>query len=149
MKTVGLQALKNPETRKYILKLLGRELAREVRAMSSCRANSILKSQDPKHLKEFTWHMLDKELSIYAPLLRHLLHSATTTRVPRSNTDAVLGMCAAIVLNHRNPKMNLVQKMNSLIMYAGHCSKKVSIVFCVLQYRPYSDVDVRSGLSIT
>ena len=63
---------------------------------------------------------------MYAPLLRHLLYSATTTRVSRSNTDAVVGMCAAIVLNHGNPKMNLVQRMNSLIVYAWHCSKKVS-----------------------
>ena len=63
---------------------------------------------------------------MYAPLLRHLLHSEATTRGPRSNIDAVVGMCAAIVLNHRNPMMNLVQRMNSLIVYAGHGSKKVS-----------------------
>ncbi len=71
MKAVGLQALKDPETRKHILKLLGREMTREVKTMSSCKVNSILKSQDRKLLKEFTWNMLDKELSTHAPLLRH------------------------------------------------------------------------------
>ncbi len=130
MKTVALQTLKDPESRKYVLKLLGVELTKEVRAMTSCRVNSILKSQDPKILKEFGWCMLDKELSMHAPVLKYLLRSATTTRVPRSNTDAIVGMCAAIILNHRNPNMNLIQKMNSLIMYAGYCSKKVSSCVC-------------------
>ncbi len=127
MKTVALQTLKDSESRKYVLKLLGVELTKEVRAMTSC---TILKSQDPKILKEFGWCMLDKELSMHAPVLKYLLRSATTTRVPRSNTDAIVGMCAAILLNHRNPNMNLIQKMNSLIMYAGHCSKKVSSYVC-------------------
>ncbi len=97
-------------------------MTREVKTMSSCKVNSILKkSQDRKLLKEFTWNMLDKELSTHAPLLRHFLLSARSTRVPRSNTNAVVGICAEIILSHRNKSMSLVQKINSIIMYAGHC----------------------------
>ena len=41
------------------------------------------------------------------------------------NTKTVVGVCAAIILKHRQPKMNLLQKIISLILYAGHASKKV------------------------
>ena len=93
--------------------------------MASDRVSSILQSQNPDHLKEFNWDMLYRELTMFAPLLKSLLFSATKTRVARSNTNAVVGMCAAIMINHRNLKMNLVQKINSLILYAGHASKQV------------------------
>ena len=127
-KTLAQEALKDPATRKYITEMLGKELAQEVKAMASDGANSILQSQDSDHLKDFNWNMLLSELSKYAPLLNSFLSSATTTKTPRPNTDAVIGMCAAILLHNRNRKLNLVQKIHSLILYAGHTSKKV---YCI------------------
>lgn len=44
------------------------------------------------------------------------------------HTNAAIGMCAAILLNHVNVKMNLVQKINSLILYAGHSSKSRLVI---------------------
>ncbi|XP_064384807.1 uncharacterized protein LOC135333715 isoform X2 [Halichondria panicea] len=124
-KKVAMEALKDPTTRKYLLKMVGIELAKEVKCMSSESANSILQSQNPDDLRQFSWEMLLNELSMFAPVLRQLLDLATNTRVRRSNTDAVIGMCAAILINHRNPKMNLVQRSNALVLYAGHSSKQV------------------------
>lgn len=100
-------------------------MAKEVRGMTSDKVESVLRSQDADSLKTFHWDTLLQELSTFAPILRMLLAAATKTRVPRSNTDTVIGVCAAILLNHKNPRMNLVQKINSLILYAGHSSKQV------------------------
>jgi hypothetical protein len=105
--------------------MLGKELRQEVKTMSSQGANSILKSPNTEHLKEFTWDMILSELSMFALLLKSLLCFATKTRTPRSNTDAVIGMCAAMMFKHRNPNMNLVQRINSLVLYAGQAPKKV------------------------
>lgn len=124
-KTIAMEALKNVCTRKHIVMSPGKELAKEIKVMASDSANSILQSQNPDHLKQFSWDVLLHELSTYVPLLKSLLFSATKTRVARSNTDAVVGMCAAILINHRNSKMSLIQKINSLILYAGHTSKQV------------------------
>ncbi|XP_064386655.1 uncharacterized protein LOC135335133 [Halichondria panicea] len=128
-KKVAMEALKDPTTRKYLLKMVGIELAKKVKCMSSESANSILQSQNPDDLRQFSWEMLLNELSKFAPVLRQLLDLATNTRVRRSNTDAVIGMCAAILINHRNPKMNLVQRSNALVLYAGHSSKQVIKTF--------------------
>ena len=120
-----MEALKSATTKKYIVNALGKELAREIRAMASDEVNSILQSQNPEDLKQFSWDMLLNELSTHAPQLKRLLFLAAKTNIARSNTNAVVGMCAALLIKHRNPKMNLVQKINSLLLYAGHCSKQV------------------------
>ena len=109
------------------MKALGKELALEIKAMASDNTNSILQSQEPENLMKFKWNMLHDELSANAPQLKSLLFSATKTTRPRSNVQAVVGMCVAILLNNRNPKMNLIQKINSLILYAGHSSKQVCL----------------------
>lgn len=124
-KTIAIESLKDPVTKKHVLRIIGREVAKEVKRMASDKVRSVLKSQNVDHLKSFHWNMLLQELSKFAPILSSLFTSATKTRVLRPNTDAVIGMCAAILLNHHNPKMNLVQKINSLILYAGHSSKQV------------------------
>lgn len=107
------------------MNILGRELSREIRAMASDRAKSILQSQNPDDLKQFKWDTLLCELSKYVPVLSRLLLLATKTRRPRLNQKEVIGVCAAILIIHQNSKMNLIQKLASLILYAGHTSKQV------------------------
>ena len=118
----------NEVTKKYILKMIGKQLAKEIQVMCSEEVNSVMKSQDPEVLKQFSWDTLLSELSKFAPILKGLLLSATKTRAPRANIDAIVGTCAAILLSNREPKMNLVQKMNSLVLYAAHTSKQVRII---------------------
>ncbi len=125
-KTIAAETLKDSSTKGYIVSIIGRELSREVRAMASDPVKSILQSQNPDDLKQFKWDTLLRELSKCAPVLSRLLLLATKTKRPRLNQKAVIGVCAAILINHRNSKMNLVQKLASLILYAGHASKQVS-----------------------
>ena len=124
-KNIAAETLKDSTTKGYIVSIMGREFSREIRAMASDRAKSILQSQNPDDLKQFKWDTLLCELSKYAPVLSRLLLLATKTKRPRLNQKAVIGVCAAILINHRNSKMNLVQKLASLILYASHTSKQV------------------------
>ncbi len=127
-KSIALGALQDEVTKKYILKMIGKQLAKEIQVMCSEEVNSVMKSQDPEVLKQFGWDTLLSELSKFAPILKGLLLSATKTRAPRANIDAIVGTCAAILLSNREPKMNLVQKINSLVLYAAHTSKQVRII---------------------
>ncbi len=82
-----MEALKSATTKKYIVNALGKELAREIRAMASDEVNSILQSQNPEDLKQFSWDMLLNELSTHAPQLKRLLFLAAKTNIARSNTS--------------------------------------------------------------
>ena len=110
--------MKDSSTRKYVLKLVGKEICNEIRLMASNKVDSFLCSTSKDDLKTFSWGRLHAELSTFAPVLHSILLAATKTRVPRPNTRMVTGMCAAILLKHRNPKMSLVQKVVSLVLYA-------------------------------
>ncbi len=93
--------------------------------MASNKVESVLRSQSKDDIKSFSWDVLHLELATNAPTLVSILSAATKTRVARPNTKAVISTCAAVLLNHRNPKMSLLQKIISLILYAGHSSKQV------------------------
>ena len=123
-KTIAAETLKDSVTKGYIVSIMGRELSREIRAMASDHAKSILQSQNPHDLKQFKWDTLLCELSKYAPVLSRLLLLATKTKLDHK---AVIRVCAAILINHQNSKMNLIQKLASLILYTSHASKQVCI----------------------
>jgi len=84
----------------------------------------------PVHLRRLV--LLD-ELQDTAPTLLHLLRSCVTVKKPpshqwktnRSRDTTIVGLCAAILLRHRNYQMNLVQRVISIMLYSGHASKQV------------------------
>lgn len=122
----------DPQTRHHILEMIGRIIRSEMTVMCSDKTGSVLRSQSMQDLKNFKWKKLISELEKSAPVFLQLLRSCTQTRKPRENRDSVIGMCAAIVLKNRFAKMSLLQKILSLVLYAGHCGKQVSQSACLL-----------------
>lgn len=96
----------------------------EVRKMCSNDVNSIL--QRTSAVSSFQWVDLLNELESHAPTLMTILNSATITRGYRCNRSGVIGMCAALLLKFRYNRMNVVQKLISTILHAGHAGKQVS-----------------------
>jgi len=46
----------------------------------------------------------------------------------RPSNSAILGVCAALLLRHRNHNMNVVQRIISIILHGGHAAKQVLFV---------------------
>ncbi len=90
-------------------------------------------------VKRFSWNLLAKELESKAPTLYGVLsvcvdvrrrkRKRKTTKQKSSSNTAMLGVCAAILLRHRNQKMNLLQRIITLIFHSGHASKQVYIYY--------------------
>ena len=124
--TIAVQALDDPRTRGHILKKIGKLVYKELRALCSDNTASVLRSPSTQQaLATFEWATLISELDKHAPVFLHILRSCTITKKPRDNCDAVIGMCAAILLKHRFSEMSLVQRIISMILYAGHSGKHV------------------------
>ncbi len=121
------ELFKDPVSRRYMIKKMGIVMRHELKSMCSERVNSILSSQCSSHLHQFTWDKLLQELSVNAPVFLSTLLSLTQTRQPRMNRDAIIGMCSAILLKFRFSKMSTIQKLISLILYAGHSGKQVQL----------------------
>ena len=119
------ECFKEPTTRAHLLKHIGMVIRNELKTMCSDRTDSLLRAENAAQLKTFTWEKLLAELSKSAPIFLSLLHAATHTRRTKENQNAVIGICAAVILKYRFQKMNLVQKLISVILYAGHSGKRV------------------------
>ena len=118
--------MKDPVIKGHILKLVGKTVHAEIKKFCSDVVKSIIKCDDPLSINTFTWQSFSSEISTFAPVLKGILESTSKSR--KSNTDVkiVVCMCVALLLRSRNPRMNLIQKMLSLILYAGHASKQVN-----------------------
>lgn len=63
-----------------------------------------------------------------APTLFLLLQSCIPTATSL-NHKAITGMCVAILTKARCSSACLAQKIVSLVLYAGHCSKQVGVIY--------------------
>ena len=117
-----LNAMRNELSCKHALTILCRLIHKEIRSIASSKMQSTLLFQSKKSISEFQWKNIKAEISNPAPML---LTAATKTRSKRQNQTEAIGMCFAMILKHRNPNLNLLQKIISLILFSGHASKQV------------------------
>lgn len=119
------ECLKQDKTKKYLFKKLVQLLRQDIKKMCSGEVKSVFQNKSTEILGKFSWEMLVNELSANAPTLFEVLKGCTTTKKTRTNRAATIGMCAAIVLQFHYHRMSLVQRILSLILYAGHSAKLV------------------------
>lgn len=124
------QCYKDPVARKHMVNKIGQVLRLEIKAMCSDRVSSILQSMNSDNLKTFRWDLVLSELKLHAPMLMDILFSCTKTKFPRKNQTGIVCFVASILFKFRYARMDAVQKVLSLILYAGHCGKQVHCVDC-------------------
>ena len=127
-----MECLKDPAVKKHILKMIGKTVHQEIRHLASDSIN--LKSADPEDIKTFTWNRFGSEISKFAPVLGDVLQAGCRTKQKRPNAAAVVCICVALLVRNRNSTLNLMHKIVSLILYAGHTSKQVQKVYVRIMY---------------
>lgn len=116
--------------RQYIVKKIGKFVRAELCKLCSDKHLSILRNNSAEALKEFDWDEITDEFLTYAPILMSILRASTETKKPRINTNAVIVMCMGLLLKHRFIKMCLIQRIVSIILYAGNADKQVMYMSC-------------------
>ena len=142
--TIARQALKDQKIRSILLRLLVTDLQSELKKMCTLKSNSCLRQRSITALSSFTWDKLLSEMASVAPTVLQILQGCATVKrrkrlakkgirkgkMPKSSArkdSAVVGMCTAILLRHRSQRMNLVQRLLSVILHSGHASKEVNV----------------------
>ena len=88
-----------------------------------------------EHLEKFRWDDL-AELKSRAPVLHEFLsmyvdvkrRQRSFKKTHRTTNAAVMGVCASLLLRHKNQHMNALQHIVSLILHRGHAGKQVLFV---------------------
>ena len=133
---ISRQVMRNPKTRATCLKVLEKYIQKDLTRVASIKeGSSCLRKRTLDALQSFSWEKLHSELRSKAPTLYRVLQGCVHVRRKertrkkgggiRPKDSAVLGICAALLLRHRNHHLNLVQRIMSLILHCGHAGKQV------------------------
>ena len=138
-RTIARQALLNNRVRPHLFTLLKKQIQKELTRMCSKKQPSLLRSSSPDSIASFSWESIANEVFLVAPTFHTILQACVNVkRRKRANTsggkrhktyhrsdNAALGVCACILLRHRNHHLNLFQRLVSLILHSGHSGKQV------------------------
>ena len=138
--SIARQAMKVEKIRSKVLTILALTIQKELTEICAKKNLSLFRDAAPDSVKSFSWGALIAELENRAPIftqvLRGIVQVKRRTRVSRTprkkgkkpsrpSDEAIIGVCAAVMLRHRNVHMNLVQRIISLVLHNGHASKQV------------------------
>ena len=150
--SIARQAMRNRKIRKQILRLLKADIQKEMTLMSALKTGSVLRDSSVNAVKKFTFEAVDSDLEKYAPTLFSVLKgyvevkrrkcATACKKARRSNqpsNSTILGMCASILLRHKNANMNLFQRVVSVLLNAGHVSKQVELEVFLFMYNKLLD----------
>lgn len=132
--SVCKQLMKVKGMREQVLNIVVKIIRSEINQMCSFEVSSVLRKLSAEVLQRFDWSKLMNEFEQHAPVFIKILggcvckkaSSKKVSRQPRYNEKAIISICAAIILRYRNQRMNLVQRIVSVLMYCGHAQKSVS-----------------------
>lgn len=131
---IARQAMAHPKVKQAVIRVAGKLVRKEMMAMCKRDDPSVLRNSSREAMQSFSWDSLVDELQEKAPTFLQLLRGCIRTKrrlvskTGRSyiaNENTIIGLCAAILLRHRNTRMNLVQRIISVILYSGHTPKQV------------------------
>lgn len=132
--------MKVAKIRHEVLKVLAADVQRELTRVTARNTKSLFRDSSLESVQSFSWDAAATELETQAPLLTAVLRGIVCVKrrvrvrklrrrkkqaSHRPSDTAVLCICAAIMLRHRNVHMNMLQRIVSLILYNGHASKQV------------------------
>lgn len=140
---IARQVMRNPKTRAMCLKILEKDIQKDLSQVASTKeGRSCLQQKTLSALQNFSWEKLHEKLKFKAPTLYRVLQGCVNvhrreregrkgSKTHHPSDSAVLGVCAALLLRHRNQRLNLLQRIISLILHSGHAGK---LVRCSLLY---------------
>ncbi len=132
---IARQVMSHPKIRREIVKVMGKVIRKDMLQVCSKSTPSLLRNRSPEALKSFCWTDLVEELKERAPVFSQILTECVTRRQRKRSKEgksysirdsAVIGVCAAVLLRHRNQNLNLFQRLVSVLFYSAHSPQRVS-----------------------
>lgn len=110
------------------------KMNKDCKMLCSKKSPSVLRTPRAKHsklAKVFSWHDILNEMKERAPDILNIL---TTIAAPKLKLHGQqvppICMAYALLMNTRNRELSMVQKMNTVVIGAGHATEKVLKHWC-------------------
>ena len=116
--------MENPHLHGLVVRAISKEVQGELKEICSDNYDTILRMKYKVALENFTWSRVWKELQSKTPTLLEILSGGCSNGPVQPDVCT----CASILMKRRNPKVNLVQAMVSVVLKAGHANTQVCVV---------------------
>ena len=116
--------MENPHLHALVVRAVSKEVKGELKEICSDSYDTILRMKFKVALENFTWSRVWKELQNKTPTLLEILSGGSSN----GPVQPSICTCASILMKLRNPKVNLVQAMVSVVLKAGHANTQVIII---------------------
>lgn len=123
---IAKQCINDPKVKSLMLRHLILLFRREISTLCSDRVGSVMLGSSAEEMCAFSTSKFINEAKQHAPTLLQIIQSLTKSRIATNNQEAITAMILATLCKCKRPKMNLLHKIISVLMYFGHCNKKVS-----------------------
>lgn len=124
------RSIKDPDKRSYMCKCFGKILQYEVRSLCSDNKGCVLLRHNTDSLKTFNWDDVIRDGSTTAPTLLYFIQQCMP--FSRENNDAIAGFIISILMKQRRATASMFQRIVSILLYNGHCTKKVIITITIM-----------------
>lgn len=132
-KSIARQAVNDARIRPHLIHYLSKQITKEMKHFCSDRVKSVLCSKNLNSVQSFDIKSIIQEMEKHSPSILSILRGclagrrASKAQKPRKfEVDHVVAVCCAILLRGRSQRMNLLQRIISLVLFSGHASKRVS-----------------------
>ncbi len=122
--------MKDSESKRLIIDKIGKVVRAELLHLCSDNFSSSLLQQDASDFRTFDFNIVIQEAKRCTPTLHQLLTQFLRKKSVKRDDSAILATLICIMAYHHRNRINLFQKIVSLLQHAGHCSKMVRLITC-------------------
>ena len=136
--SIARQVMKDKRIHLKVVDIMGTDAGKEMKMLCSKKVNSILRKRDFSSVQAFDVQAVIKEMEEHAPSVLTLLRGCLLGRKPPKqkkmksrivDIDLLVSVCCALLLRGRSQRMNLLQRIISIVLYCGHTSKRVRTLY--------------------
>lgn len=113
--------MENPHLHRLVVRAVSKEVQGELKEICSDSYDTILRMKYKVALENFSWSRIWTELQSKMPTLLEILSGGCSNGFVQPS----ICTCASILMKLRNPKVNLVQAIVSVVLKAGHANTLV------------------------
>ena len=145
--SIARQVMCHPRIKKQVIGEVGRLMQEEMKEMCKTKTSSLLRGMRVQDMSSFTFEGLADELRKNAPTFTQLMFDCVTRkrriRVNQKRKSfiakdaTIVGICASIILRHRNRHMNLFQRIVSVLLYSNNVPEQVNVIYDFVFLKTY------------
>jgi L1 cell adhesion molecule like protein len=123
---IAKSVVKNEHLNGHVVRLISLQIRKEMQTLTSRKHDSILRMKNKQSLENFTWDRVWNEIERFCPTLANVLKDCLPPKLlVKDAFIPSVALCSSVLFKLRNPHVNVLQGVISILLKAGHANSQV------------------------